>query len=247
MLDSKRDRIKIGHLCPSISSAISSATQNYIYVRGARFFLYFGTAPFSYSFQDYHAIVPVPVMNPRRVCVNGTYGYFNIFVTQTDKQRKHTRLHILRGILYRTNIILLCQKQLSRVGTSNCIPEILWDVITCLWSCIAASGTQVLYCNIRYILPLYYTEHVVIHVRGNIKNQTDNLFFCWWVYKLLEYRACGIIKGCVFILWFYMTYGDISQRMGLKHHLTIWQHIEYCSCITTNMSVSRVILKCDIP
>ena len=29
---------------------------------------------------------------------------------------------------------VLCQKQVSRAETSNHIPQILWDVITCLWS-----------------------------------------------------------------------------------------------------------------
>ena len=56
--------------------------------------------------------------------------------SQTDRQYAPLILHkqpvyITYTCRYNEYMRLLCQKQVSRVGTSNYIPQYLWDVITC--------------------------------------------------------------------------------------------------------------------
>ena len=58
-----------------------------------------------------------------------------------------------------------CQKQVSRIGTSNYTPQILCDVITCPWTCIAV---RKVYCLVLivYLHMVYATVYNSIQINS---------------------------------------------------------------------------------
>ena len=82
----------------------------------------------------------------------------------------------------------MCHKQVSRAGTNNYIPQILWDVITCPcpWYLLLAHKSS-------YTLTLLFYLSLIRCVWYMNKNQIDVLFNsnpCWLTFQIITWSWC---------------------------------------------------------
>ena len=88
---------------------------------------------------QYFSIFPC---TPHHECICCTKHYLN----------QCSRYHVIWRVL--------CQKQGSRAGTSNYIPQFLWDVITCPCPWYLLLAQHSCYVDINVVYPTLYTQIV---------------------------------------------------------------------------------------
>ena len=117
---------------------------------------------------------------------------------------------------------MFCQKQVSREGTSNYIPQYLWDVITCPWP--------------SYLLPAQHSSNInTTKHKYKCKQNTMTLFAAVMAYILYD---CIHILTSSFILNLNRSSTPNLEESGL----TSFQTTRPCAiCQITDMSSSPAI------
>ena len=142
---------------------------------------------------------------------------------------------------------LVCQKQVSRAGTSNYIPQYLWDVIICPCSIEKTSAWPI---KLNAIQPTLRSPHVTMYSWGVIiftrfENKHN-------VYSAVKHHILSVTSGLVFLptnqiltaenklthCGLVMPYGDTELgKQWLRQWLVAcWHH----SIIWTNVGLSSV-------
>ena len=123
-------------------------------------------------------------------------------------------LHRQRGI-YINIWGVLCQKQLSKAGTSNYIPYILWDVITCPcpWLLLLAQQSAC------------YSFRVDVIPRDTHYRQTSNIskqYNCWSLRSTWSI-ACRCCSNYIFILDLTSSFSGL----GRDNYITRWETFKF--------------------